>query len=103
MLGAAIIPRGGSLYALPVQLSVASRAGFDLSPFSTMMTDQLLSYQPICSIKLQDVPPGEWKPLGPPVRLFHIDWADAPLEDLLTARESELEVRISRKLFIVYE
>ena len=39
--GAVILPRGGSLFALPVELRVPSTAGFDLTDVSTFAVDQV--------------------------------------------------------------
>ena len=85
---ATILPFGGALWALPVELLPPSRAGLDLSAFHSFAASTCLTANPNEALKLQHLPPTAYKRLAKPVRLIDINWATAPLEELGRGGES---------------
>ena len=87
---ARILPRGGSLYALPVELKVPDAAGLETCDLGLFSCDQLLSLScPLDSVKTQQLAPGQCTRLAPPMRLFDFEWATSPLDELLRSRSTE--------------
>ncbi|KAL3896362.1 MAG: hypothetical protein SGPRY_013289, partial [Prymnesium sp.] len=83
---AAIIPWGGKIYALPLQVRLPSPSGIDITPLHLSRCQQVILSYPYASDKMQRSPPGYHTPLAPPVHLFDFDWAKGPLETLCDER-----------------
>ena len=90
--GARIIPSGGALWALPVELLPracgALGRDLDLSAFHAFAAASVLTANPNEPLKLQHLPAGAYRRLAPPVRLLQIDWEHAPLDQLAGGGES---------------
>jgi len=104
--GAPILPRGGSLFALAVELKVPNRSGFDLDELSLFNCDQGLAPRATDGIKLQELSPTDYRILAAPVLLFRFDWAEAPVDEICQVRHVTLPLRISSSgtltAFLVY-
>ena len=70
---AAIVPRGGSIWALAVEMLPPSRAGLRLDSFQELAASTALSCNPNDSVKLQHHE-GRYKRLAPPLELLSFDW-----------------------------
>lgn len=84
---APILPRGGTLWALAVEMLPPSHGGLDLSEMHSEAAIQTLTMQPIDSVKLQHHP-RHHRVLAPPLRLFDFDWARGALDSVATPRRS---------------
>ena len=85
---APIIPRGGTLYALPVELRAPRRCNFDLGELNVFHTDQGFAPRGRASVKLQELPETDWRALAPPIEVFRFDWASAPLDEICKPRHN---------------
>ena len=103
---AQIIPRGGTLYALPVELRVPPRAGFKLDDLNIFNCDQGMTPRAVKCVKLQELPPSEWRALGEAVRLFRFDWATAPIDEVCAPRTHSQRITFQRagilNAFVLY-
>ena len=78
---AIILPQGGSLWCVAVELLPPALTSNDTTPFQPIVALGGVSMNPNDSIKLQDYE-GQCKVLAPPIRLLDFDWAHAPLSKL---------------------
>jgi hypothetical protein len=91
---AIILPRGGSLWALPVELLPPHRPSdaavegddgpaADTRAFQSLHALSLLTANPNDALQLRHYH-GQYRALGPPVELLAFDWASMPLRRLTT-------------------
>lgn len=95
---AAIIPSGAEVYAVPVQMRVATRAGFALDDLNLFSTDMSLAPKSSTGCKLQNKPASDGDAvLGAPLSLFTFDFAKADLRAYLVGRQrDDLLLRFDR-------
>lgn len=105
---AAIIPCGASVFALPVQMRIGTRAGLALDDLNLSSTDMAFAPRAChTGCKLQHRPPDEHVRLAPPLRLFEFDFAHTPIDELACSRSApELSVTFERDglltAFLIY-
>ena len=117
--GALVIPSAGSLHMVAVEMraprrrdNVGRRGGdghdgpIDLSAWDVCRSDQLLSPQPVCAAKLQQLRRGAYRRLSEPIELFEWQWATMPIETIEAPRSRELPLRLTAagtlNAFVVY-
>ena len=120
--GATVIPSAGSLHMIAVELRAPRRRDggggggggvgglgdgpIDMSAWDACRSDQLLSPQPVCSAKLQQMRRGAYRRLSDPIELFDWQWGTMPIEHIEAPRSRELLLRLtasgSLNAFVVY-
>ena len=87
---AAIIPMGGALWALAVELRPPQHEGLRLDALQVFHCDLAMTPEPLASVKLQHLVEGrDYRCLAAPIKIFTFgSWADAPIDTLCEARTS---------------
>jgi len=83
-----VIPWGGRLLAIPIQLRLPTPAGVTMNAITAQRTEQVILTRPYHSFKLQRCPPSDYKILADPIQLFDFDWGSGPIDTLANSRES---------------
>ena len=103
---AQIIPRGATVYALPIECRIAERAGFALDDINLFPCDMALSPKAHTGCKLQHYPPDAYTILAPPLKLFDFDFAGTPVDQLTQGRTTDLALTFERggvlSAFLIY-
>ena len=86
--GAAVIPWGGRLLALPIQLRAVGPEGVSLDALNAERSVQVVLTRPYYAAKLQRLSPRDYRVLGPAVTLFEYDWRGEPIDTLTRERHS---------------
>lgn len=80
---ATILPRGGSLWAVAVEMLPPSHAGLNLTPLHELSCATVVSCNPNDSVKLQHHKEGwYYRRLAAPMKLLSFSWSDCELDEL---------------------
>lgn len=86
---ACVLPRGGAIWALAVEMRPQMRDGIALDDQMIFLCDLSTTPEPLANVKLQHLAPGkDYRPLAAPLRLFDFDWAGCSPPDALCARRT---------------
>ena len=94
---ARIVPRGGVLFARPVELKAPARAGLNLDALKLLYTDAPFREGSYSNDgrKLQLMGDEELTFLGPPIELFSFDWENDDVDTLCDERTAHLQVTLT--------
>lgn len=106
---ARVVPRGGSLFALPIEVKTPRRAGgLHLDELRLFNTDACFREGKYSNDgrKMQLLGEDEWAALGAPLRLFDFDWESEPVDSLCDPRVTTVSLTVTQSgtlnAFLVY-
>ena len=109
VLKARVVPRGGSLFALPIEVKTLRRAGgLHLDELRLFNTDACFREGKYSNDgrKMQLLGEDEWAALGAPLRLFDFDWESELVDSLCDPRVTTVSLTVTQSgtlnAFLVY-
>ena len=105
---ARVVPKGGALFAIPMEMRIPKRGGCDLDELKLFNTDACFREGKYSNDgrKMQLLGEDEWSALGPPLQLFSFDWESDDVDTLCDPRVAHMKLTLTASgtlnAFLIY-